>query len=159
VTFKESIMIKTLPLILATVGLMLSQPALTQQTASNVQTLRGTDAAVADKAPGELPYAGRRPGSQKPIERTFSTQPPLIPHAIENFDDVSLSENQCIECHGPEGAKKKSAPVVGERHFVTGSKTTLSQARYACVMCHVPQADAKPLVENSFVGDRRGPAR
>lgn len=118
------------------------------------KSLRGADVPVADTVFQERNWLGRRPGNHEGIARTYSTQPPLIPHAVENFDEVSLSENQCVECHGAEGAKKRNAPVVGEKHFVPGSRTVLAQARYACVMCHVPQSDAPPLVENRFVGDR-----
>ncbi|HEX9183822.1 MAG TPA: nitrate reductase cytochrome c-type subunit [Burkholderiales bacterium] len=128
------------------------------QLAEPLQTLRGADAAAADKLFAEAAYQGKRPGSQEGLARTYSTQPPLIPHAVENFDEVSLQDNQCLECHSPATAAKKQAPVVGEKHFVAGSKTQLSNARYACVMCHVPQADAKPLVENTFQGDRIVPA-
>lgn len=128
------------------------------QLAAPPQTLRGTDAATADQLFAEAAYQGKRPGSQEGYARTYSTQPPLIPHAVENFDEVSLQDNQCLECHSPATAAKKQAPMVGEKHFVPGSKTQLSNARYACVMCHVPQADAKPLVENTFQGDRIVPA-
>ncbi len=122
------------------------------------QTLRGMDAATADRQFDEAAWIGRRPGSQQGYTRTYSTQPPLIPHAVENFDEVTLAENQCLECHSAEGAKKKDAPAVGEKHFAPGSKTQFAQGRYACVMCHVPQSDAKPLVENAFQGDRLVPA-
>ena len=103
-------------------------------------------------------YRGKKPGSQEGYARTYSTQPPLIPHAVENFDEVTLTENQCLECHGPENYKRKESPPLGEKHFVAGSKTQFAQGRYACVMCHVPQSDAKPLVENEFRGDRLVPA-
>lgn len=76
---------------------------------------------------------------------------------MENFDEITLADNQCLECHAPVNAKKKDAPVLGERHLVAGSGA-VSQARYACVMCHVPQSDAKPLVDNTFQGDRLIPA-
>ncbi|HET9735187.1 MAG TPA: nitrate reductase cytochrome c-type subunit [Burkholderiales bacterium] len=122
------------------------------------QSLRGADAADADRQFEPIAYQGKRPGSQQGYTRTYSTQPPLIPHAVENFDEVTLEDNQCLECHSPANYVKKQAPVVGEKHFVAGSKTQLSNARYACVMCHVPQADAKPLVENTFQGDRIIPA-
>ena len=122
------------------------------------QTLRGSDAATADAVFAERAYVGRRPGSQQGYARTYSTQPPLIPHAVENFDEVTLQENQCLECHSPEGAKKRDAPPIGDKHFVAGSRTAVAQNRYACVMCHVPQADAPALVDNQFVGDRVVPA-
>lgn len=122
------------------------------------QTLRGSDGADADKVFAESVYIGKRPGSQEGYTRTYSTQPALIPHAVENFDEVTLQENQCLECHGPDSYQKRKAPQIGKSHFEGGSTTQISQARYACVMCHVPQADAKPLVENGFQGDRTVPS-
>lgn len=52
-------------------------------------------------------------------------------------------------CHSPEKAKEKNAPRVGESHLVG---KVLSMARYQCNTCHVPQVDAKPLVDNQFIG-------
>lgn len=128
------------------------------QLAVPPQSLRGDDAAAADRLFEPSAYLGRKPGSQPGYTRTYSTQPPLIPHAVENFDEVTLQENQCLECHGPANYMKKESPPLGEKHFAAGSRTAISQARYACVMCHVPQADAKPLVDNTFKGDRLVPA-
>lgn len=144
---------KSIMLLLATLTLALSQPSFAQQAAGKVQTLRGTDAATTDQAPEERAYLGRKPGAQKNIARTFVGQPPLIPHAVENFDEVTLQENQCIECHGPENYRKKNAPRVGDAHFRDGKPGgELSAARHACQVCHVPQVDAKPLVQNTFRG-------
>jgi cytochrome c-type protein NapB len=125
------------------------------QFAGPPRTLRGDDTAAADKPFEARGYLGRKPGSQEGYARTFSTQPPLIPHAMENYDEVTLADNQCLECHAPENAKKKESPPIGEGHLAAGGP---SAARYACVMCHVPQTDAKPLVENLFRGDRLVPA-
>ena len=147
---------KSITILLATLGLILSQPALAQQGTSRVQTLRGADTAATDQAPPERPYTGKFPGSQKPIARTFSTQPPVIPHAIEGFDAVTLQVNPCLACHGPENYKNVKAPKVGDSHFRDrdGKRLTeVSRARHQCTSCHVPQADAKPLVDNTFNGD------
>ena len=84
----------------------------------------------------------------------FEQQPPVIPHATENFDEITLEENQCLTCHGPEKFKEKKAPKIGDSHFrnqQTGEiMKQVSSARHACVQCHVPQVDAAPLVENTF---------
>jgi cytochrome c-type protein NapB len=121
-----------------------------------VQSLRGTDVGSADQAPEEKAYVGRRPGSQQPIARTFEQQPPLVPHAMTNFDEITPADNQCMECHGPDTYQKKNAPKLGDSHFrdpATGTvQATVSGARYQCTLCHVPQVDAEPLVENAFQG-------
>ncbi len=115
-------------------------------------SMRGADVAAADKAPGELVYAGKRPGTQPVIARTFSTQPPLIPHAVDNFDEVTLTENQCLDCHGDANYVKKNSPKLGDSHFVAATKA-FDPARHNCTQCHVPQVDAPALVENRFVGN------
>ncbi|MBI3372222.1 MAG: nitrate reductase cytochrome c-type subunit [Betaproteobacteria bacterium] len=147
---------KSATILLAILGLILSQPALAQQGTSRVQTLRGADAAATDQAPPERSYTGKSPGSQKPVARTFSTQPPVIPHAIEGFDEVTLQNNPCLACHGPENYKNVRAPKVADSHFKDRDGKMLAEvsaARYQCRSCHVPQADAKPLVGNTFKGD------
>lgn len=147
---------KSATILLAALGLILSQPALAQQGAPRLQTLRGADAAATDQAPPERLYTGKSPGSQKPVARTFSTQPPLIPHAIEDFDAVTLESNPCLSCHGPANYESVGAPKMADSHFKGRDGNTLtdvSAARHQCTACHVPQADAKPLVENTFRGD------
>jgi cytochrome c-type protein NapB len=128
----------------------------TQQFAG-VKSMRGVDVAAQDKADAEKTYVGKKPGLQPKVARTFSTQPPVIPHALENFDEVSLEANQCMECHGATVYQKKNAPKIGDSHFInpaTGQKLADgSMARHNCTQCHVPQVDAKPLVENAFVGN------
>lgn len=124
------------------------------------QSLRGADAATKDEVFDSRAWLGKRPGSQEGYTRTYSTQPPLIPHALENFDEVTLADNQCVECHGPANYQKKNAPMLGEKHFVNADVKAgqIAGARYACVMCHVQQSDAPPLVANTFRGDRLVPA-
>jgi cytochrome c-type protein NapB len=120
-----------------------------------VQSLRGADAATPDQAPDVRQQLGRKPGTQKPVERTFAGQPPLIPHATDNFDEVTLADNQCLECHGEANYRKKDAPRLGDSHYVGADGRTLQTSdgrRYACTLCHAPQFDAPPLVDNTFRG-------
>ena len=122
-----------------------------------VGSMRGVDVAAADKAPEVRTYVGKRPGTagQQLVARTFAEQPPVIPHAVDNFDDINLEENQCMGCHGPAKFKEKNAPKVGDSHFLdrNGKKLAdVSMLRHNCTQCHVPQVDAPPLVENRFVG-------
>lgn len=125
--------------------------------AESAKSMRGADVAAPDDQAAEVKtYVGKRPGTQAPVARTFSTQPPVIPHAVENFDEINLEGNQCMDCHSAANYKKKNAPKAGDSHFVSRDGQKLqeaSSARYNCVQCHVPQVDAPPLVENSFKGD------
>lgn len=131
----------------------LGQPASWAEEAP--RPMRGADVTAADNAPDAKQYLGGKPGGQEKVARTFEGQPPLIPHAVANFDEITLEENQCLSCHGADTYKKKNAPKVGDSHFVDRDGKKLSEAsaaRHNCVQCHVPQVDAPPLVENSFKG-------
>lgn len=115
-------------------------------------SMRGTDVAAPDKAPEALKYLGARPGTQPTVPRTYVQQPPVIPHAVDNFDEVTLTENQCLDCHGPANYVKKNSPKMGDSHFVAATKA-FDAARHVCTNCHVPQVDAPALVENRFIGN------
>lgn len=137
--------------------------ALSGIATAQVSTLRGAQADTVDKAPQDLKYQGGRPGVQKSINRTFREQPPLIPHAMNNFDEITLEENQCMSCHSAETYKQKNAPKLGDSHMTLvdipggGMKKVMNMTRWQCNSCHVPQVDAKPLVENSFKGNIGAP--
>ncbi len=147
---------RSVTIVLAAALAAISGWSLAQQVAG-VQTLRGADTAAADQAPAENKnYVGKKPGLQKPIDRTFKEQPPLVPHAVDNFDEITVAENQCMECHGLEKYREKKAPKIGDSHLAfsaDGTKKVVTMDRYQCNSCHVPQVDAKPLVENTFVGN------
>ena len=147
---------KSVTMVLAAALATISGWSLAQQVAG-VQTLRGADTAAADQAPAEQKaYMGKKPGLQKPIDRTFKEQPPLVPHAVDNFDEITVEENQCLGCHGLENYVKKNAPRIGDSHLALsrgGKQKEVTMDRYQCNSCHVPQVDAKPLVDNTFVGN------
>ena len=89
---------------------------------------------------------------QDPIPRNFLQQPPLIPHAIKGYN-ITQNFNKCMDCHSEARAKETKATKVGLSHYETreGSKLpNISPRRYFCMQCHVPQFDAKPLVENTY---------
>ncbi len=146
---------RSVTIILAAALAAISGWSLAQQMAG-VQTLRGADTAATDQAPDAKAYAGKKPGLQKPIERTFKEQPPLVPHATDNFDEITVTENQCMDCHSLEKYREKKAPKLGDSHLAfsaDGMKKVVTMDRYQCNSCHVPQVDAKPLVDNTFVGN------
>lgn len=120
-----------------------------------LQTIRGADVPAADQAPRDLAYQGKRPGELKLIERTFEGQPPLIPHSIANYEEITATENPCLECHISNDFRGKKMPRVSDSHLVakpTAAKPdpVLHMSRWQCNTCHVPQVDAPPLVDNDF---------
>ncbi|GAB3553792.1 hypothetical protein GCM10027343_41040 [Noviherbaspirillum agri] len=145
---------KTLKVVIATAATCFSMLAFAQEGA---KSMRGIDVSAPDPVAEVKDYVGGKPGRQAPITRTFSTQPPVVPHAVDKFDEINLEGNQCLECHSAAMAKKSNAPMIGESHFIDreGKKhADATPARYNCTQCHVPQVDAPPLVDNTFKGDK-----
>ena len=84
--------------------------------------------------------------------RAYRQQPPLIPHKIDTYQ-ISTTNNACMNCHDWPGHVEAKAPKVSETHYVDREGVRLDKiagTRYFCQQCHVPQADAKPLVNNVF---------
>ena len=71
---------------------------------------------------------GRKPGAQDKVARTFVGQPPVIPHATENFDEVTLADNQCLECHGAQAYVAKGAPKVPDTEVLEPMAVPLFEA-------------------------------
>ena len=88
----------------------------------------------------------------KPLPRDYVQQPPLIPHSVRDYQ-ITKNYNKCMDCHAWSKTKDSGATKVSVTHFKTRDGQELSNIsprRYFCTACHVPQADAKPLVENTF---------
>jgi cytochrome c-type protein NapB len=122
--------------------------------AQPVNSMRGSDASTADVAPIAQPYVGSKPGGQALIVRSFVGQPPLIPHKVEGFDDITSTDNSCLDCHIHTEVRGQKIPVIGKSHLLKPATATegavVNMQRWQCNSCHVPQIDAKPLVENVF---------
>lgn len=89
---------------------------------------------------------------QASIPRNYQKQPPLIPHSIKGYN-ITQNFNKCMDCHSKERAGDTGATKVAKSHYLDREGNTLqniSPRRYFCMQCHVPQFDAKPLVENVF---------
>lgn len=84
--------------------------------------------------------------------RAYTQQPPTIPHQTDGYQ-VDKNFNKCLNCHARGKAEQMQAVPVSITHYVGRDGMALpsiAPARYFCVQCHVPQVDAKPLVENTF---------
>ncbi|GLS91678.1 periplasmic nitrate reductase, electron transfer subunit [Psychromonas marina] len=92
------------------------------------------------------------PRDQKLIDRNYVQQPPMIPHTTRGYQ-VNLNANKCLSCHSFKNAGEMGATKISVTHYETRDGMTLSDVsprRYFCLQCHVTQADAKPLVGNTF---------
>lgn len=121
--------------------------AVSAQQAPEVKTLRGVGLAV--DAPVPEPAHQNVSGR---FDRAYRQQPPLIPHQIDRYQ-IDLKANQCLGCHDWSVAAKNGAPTLSMTHYLDrdGRQTdTVAGTRWFCTQCHVPQAEAKDLVENTF---------
>lgn len=85
--------------------------------------------------------------------RAYPMQPPTIPHKIDDYQ-LDLNANKCMSCHARIRTEETQAPMVSVTHYQDRDGNflaELSPRRYFCTQCHVPQTDAKPLVESTFV--------
>ena len=124
-------------------------------TAQTVSTLRDTAITAVDTAPEIQPYVGSKPGGHTLIQRNYAQQPPLIPHKVDGFDEITSEDNACMDCHIHKEVRGQKIPQVKESHLIKPvnlDAPVLDNARWQCNSCHVPQIDAKPLVENVFKG-------
>ena len=95
----------------------------------------------------------------KKLMRNYPEQPPVIPHAIENYQ-LTLKTNRCLECHRRQYTEASGAPMISVTHFMDRDGQVLADVtprRYFCNACHVQQTDARPLVTNTFT-DMSAPA-
>lgn len=136
-------MMKKLSMILV----MLGTVGLAQ--AGDVRSLRGhVDLQDESRAPEPKQFAK----DGEPIARDYVQQPPLIPHKIKGYR-IDRNSNKCLSCHSWKHYREAGATKISQTHFEDRNKNVLanvSARRYFCTQCHVPQAGAKPLVENTF---------
>jgi cytochrome c-type protein NapB len=132
------------------------------------QAQTAPSAAAANAAGGAVQLQGLRGGAplgediainpsrqerdRGPHDRDFVQQPPLIPHTIDGYQ-VTKNFNKCMDCHAWQRTKESGATKVSVTHFRTleGQELdNISPRRYFCTQCHVPQTDARALVDNTF---------
>ncbi|MEX0336521.1 nitrate reductase cytochrome c-type subunit [Vibrio tubiashii] len=113
-----------------------------------LESLRGASELEATRSADDFKKYPR----EQVLESSFVYQPPLIPHNIRSYE-VSLNANKCLSCHSWKNAKEMGATKISVTHYVNREDAVLadmSPRRYFCLQCHVPQANAKPLIENDF---------
>ncbi len=119
------------------------------------------------EVPAQIAYSTKAgaPGQNQLLPRAYPGAPPQIPHDTGDFMPITADNNACLACHNqPDkwGQKREAAQPtpIPPSHYTdlrnAPGKVTdhLMGARYSCNQCHVPQHDAKPLVENTFGAKR-----
>ncbi len=142
-TMKLTAMTMVLGLIL---GLTIMSPR--NALSADVTSLRG-EPGLSESATAPDLFRVKESG---PVERAYRQQPPLVPHRIDKYE-IDLKVNQCLRCHDWPNNVREKAPKVSETHYQNRAGERLdfvAGTRWFCTQCHVPQADAQPLVENVF---------
>ena len=86
------------------------------------------------------------------FNREYRQQPPLVPHSIDQYQ-IDLRANQCLSCHDWSNAGDRGAPTLSMTHYLDRDGNEMDHVagtRWFCNQCHVPQANAPALVENTF---------
>ena len=118
-------------------------------TAQEIQSLRGMEAIDAASSDPVIRHYQK---DNEVIPRDYLQQPPLIPHQIDAYV-INIKHNKCLSCHSWTNYKQNNATKISQTHFESRDGAVLanvSPRRYFCTQCHVPQSDARPLVENTF---------
>ncbi len=135
---------------LALLATLISCAALAQPAPSVGNGLRGPT--PLDKE-GVAPLMSKMVNDDVRKGRAYVMQPPVIPHQIDNYQ-VDKNFNRCMACHGRERVAESQAPMVSVTHFMdrnNQSRAEISPRRYFCTLCHVPQTEVKPPVDNTFI--------
>nr|WP_314786843.1 nitrate reductase cytochrome c-type subunit [uncultured Campylobacter sp.] len=99
-------------------------------------------------------------GEAQRYERSFENAPPLIPHDLEGLIPITADNNMCVSCHMPEVAKDVGATPIPKSHLYSirnkkDLEGKLSDDRFNCTTCHVPQANVEAKFKNNFKPEYR----
>lgn len=108
----------------------------------------------------DINWTAQPAGMAKKLDRSFENSPPFIPHDLTGLLPITKDMNMCVTCHMPEFAKDSGATPIPASHlysirFKKDKGGELSQDRYNCTQCHVPQANIDAPVKNIFKPDFR----
>lgn len=140
--------------------------------------MRSTDLySEVNAKPDGTKYGTAAAGTSKKIPRAFPDAPPMIPHDISDFGEITKENNACLGCHMPDVATGVQATPIPPTHFTSfrpnvaldkngrftevdrdkivkqDLKGALWQGRFNCTQCHAPQHQGKLRVENKFKKD------
>jgi len=105
--------------------------------------------------PVEYDSAYPLPGHVKLYKKSYVTAPPMIPHKVDHMLPITIHNNECLQCHMPQHAKRLGIPNIPADHFHDNFKGgthhyRISGSRFNCTQCHAPQAKVSLAVQNHF---------
>lgn len=149
-----------------------------KQVDENQLGLRSADLySEVNAKPDGTKYGTAAAGTSKKIQRAYPDAPPMIPHDISDFGEITKENNACLGCHMPDIAVGVQATPIPPTHFMSfrpnveldknghftevdhdkivkkDLKGALWQGRFNCTQCHAPQSQGKLRVQNKFKTD------
>ena len=104
-------------------------------------------------------YSDAKPGYNDRLDTAWEELPPQIPHKVDEFLPVVMSDNQCLDCHdvpkyidrplNTDRSIKNKSPMSKE-HYASSKLDEVSGARFNCTQCHVQLSNAPALVDNTY---------
>ena len=126
----------------------------------DVSGLRTAEVTDENVTLADINWTSPMPGEAQKYERSFENAPPLIPHDIADLLPLTKDNNMCVTCHMPEVAKDVGATAIPKSHLysIRNKKDLdgkLSDDRFNCTVCHVPQANVEAKFKNNFKPEYR----
>jgi cytochrome c-type protein NapB len=143
---------KIVPMLVGVSGLALVTLFLAPDTWAQTEKVESLRGPVLLEETNPAPAAEKQSTVEGRFARAYRQQPPLIPHEFDP-GGIDAKANQCLGCHDWPYNADVGAPKVSETHYVDRDGVALdrvARSRWFCTQCHVPQAAARPLVENTF---------
>jgi len=119
-------------------------------------------------------YTDTEAGESNLFGRSFPDAPPQIPHSVVDMFPITWNDNQCLECHHPDNVASEEDSPLPRSHFsrammgkgrkgesmvwvVKGYEEAKDVVgnRYACSMCHTPQATNVDTPKSDFIRLKR----
>ena len=104
-------------------------------------------------------YSDAKPGYNDRLDTAWEELPPQVPHKVDEYLPVVMSDNQCLDCHdvpkyidrplNTDRTIKNKSPMSKE-HYASGELDEVSGARFNCTQCHVQLSNAPALVDNTY---------
>ncbi|MBS8226452.1 nitrate reductase cytochrome c-type subunit [Vannielia litorea] len=138
--------LKAIAAIAALASTLMVSGIVVAQSTGGVKSLRGSEVDT------ELPAPELYQQQEGREVRNYRQQPPVIPHSMDQYQ-IDLRTNQCLSCHDWTTAGDRGAPTLSMTHYLDRDGTqldTVAGTRWFCNQCHVPQANAPALVDNTF---------
>ena len=142
---------KILLILIITLGLLTAYEtsAVEKVNSGGLKTFRGSSTLDETSEAERL----KRVIKDKSTSRIIVVQQPLgIPQETRGYR-VDLNSNKCLTCHAWKYATETGATKISLTHYEARDGTTLSDVsprRYFCLQCHVTQANAPDLIDNTF---------